>query len=47
MVAYEQHDKWSLQESLARLTSDPVTLSVLSRLDEKSLASFGRGLVQR
>jgi lauroyl/myristoyl acyltransferase len=37
MVAYEHHDKWSLQESLTRLTRDPVGLSALSRLDEKSL----------
>jgi lauroyl/myristoyl acyltransferase len=38
MVAYEHLDKkWSLQESLARLTHDPVGLSALSRLDEKSL----------
>ena len=37
MVTYEHHDKWSLQESLTRLTSDPVGLLVLSRLDEKSL----------
>jgi hypothetical protein len=30
-------DRWSLQESLTRLTSDPVGLSALSRLDEKTL----------
>lgn len=37
MATHEHHDKWSLQESLTHLTGDPVGLSVLSRLSEKSL----------